>query len=61
MNRMERFRHELINHEYMVTYSIKDTLEALGITLEQWLSNTELLMDWVDAKRSVELEYKMYL
>lgn len=61
MNRMERIRREFINQEYMITYNIEDTLEALGLTLEQVQKNAGLLIDWVDAKRSVELEYNMYL
>lgn len=60
MDRREIIRREFINQEYMITYSIEDTLEALGLTLDQVQSNVGLLMDWVDAKRSVELEYNMY-
>lgn len=61
MDRRETIRREFINREYMITYNIEDTLEALGLTLDQVQSNVGLLMDWVDAKRSVELEYNMYL
>lgn len=60
MDRREIIRREFINQEYMITYNIDDTLEALGLTLEQVQSNVGLLMDWVDAKRSVEVEYNMY-
>lgn len=60
MDRRETIRREFINQEYMITYNIEDTLEALGLTLDQVQSNVGLLMDWVDAKRSVELEYNMY-
>ena len=60
MDRREIIRREFINQEYMITYNIDDTLEALGLTLEQVQSNIGLLMDWVDAKRSVEVEYNMY-
>ena len=61
MDRRERIRREFINQEYMVTYNVDDTLEALGLTLDQVQSNVGLLMDWVDAKRSVEVEYNMFL
>lgn len=31
----DMFRYELANHEYGYTYDVSDTLDALGLTLEQ--------------------------
>ena len=31
----EMFNYELANHEYCITYDITDTLEALGLTMEE--------------------------
>ena len=31
----EMFNYELANHEYCITYDLTDTLEALGLTIEE--------------------------
>ena len=31
----DMFNYELANHEYVITYEIEDTLDALGLTFEQ--------------------------
>ena len=31
----EMFNYELANHEYCITYDLTDTLEALGLTMEE--------------------------
>lgn len=38
----DMFSYELANHEYCVTYSLYDTLDALGLTYKQVQSNQNL-------------------
>lgn len=33
------FRYELANHEYVITFDIDDTLDACGITFEEYRAN----------------------
>lgn len=36
------FRYEMSNHEYIITYDIEDTLQALNITLEEYQKNERM-------------------
>ena len=38
----DMFRYELANHEYGYTYDVSDTLDALGLTLEQIKADEKL-------------------
>ena len=38
----DMFRYELSNHEYIITYDVEDTLDALGLTWEE-VENSDLL------------------
>lgn len=40
---LEMFKYELANHEYCITYDVSDTLDALGLTVEEVNSNKALL------------------
>lgn len=46
----QMFRDELNNHEYNWTGDVSDTLEALGLTLEEIESNPALLAGFNKAK-----------
>ena len=37
------FNHELANHEYSYTYDLTDTLEALGLTMDEINANPRML------------------
>lgn len=39
---LDMFEYELANHEYIVTYSVDDTLRALGLTKEEVDSDPKL-------------------
>lgn len=47
----QMFRDELNNHEYNWTGDVSDTLEALGLTLEEIESNPALLAGFNKAKK----------
>ena len=50
----EMFKYELANHEYCITYELDDTLDALGLTIEE-INNNQAL------KHGLELARKEYL
>lgn len=50
----EMFKYELANHEYCITYELDDTLDALGLTVEE-INNNQAL------KHGLELARKEYL
>ena len=39
----QMFNYELANHEYCITYEIDDTLNALGLTMDEIKNNDKLL------------------
>jgi hypothetical protein len=39
----QMFDYELANHEYCITYEIDDTLDALGLTIDEIRNNDKLL------------------
>lgn len=39
----DMFLYELANHEYCITYDLKDTLEALGLTVDEINADPRLL------------------
>ena len=39
----DMFNYELANHEYCITYEIDDTLDALGLTIEEIKNDSRLL------------------
>ena len=39
----DMFNYELGNHEYVITYDVEDTLDALGLTVEEVNNNPRLL------------------
>ena len=39
----QAFMYELSNHEYCITYDIEDTLDALGISEEKFLSDQRMI------------------
>lgn len=47
------FLYELNNHEYGYTYELDDTLEALGLTLKEIKSNTNLLHGLEKARHEI--------
>ena len=52
------FLYELANHEYCITYELEDTLEAVGLTIQEVENSKALKHGLVLAKR----EYlKMYV
>lgn len=50
----DMFKYELANHEYCITYELDDTLDALGLTLEE-INNNQAL------KNGLKLAKKEYL
>lgn len=52
------FYYELCNHEYCITYDYEDTLNALGITIEQLNDNPVMLKALKKAgKAAAEIEW----
>lgn len=50
----DMFKYELANHEYCITYELDETLDAVGLTIEEINSNEAL-------KHGLELARKEYL
>lgn len=50
----DMFKYELANHEYCITYELDETLDAVGLTIEE-INNNEAL------KHGLELAKKEYL
>jgi len=50
----DMFNYELGNHEYIVTYSVDDTLRAIGLTEEEVNNNPRLLSALKKAKKAQE-------
>lgn len=50
----DMFKNELANHEYCITYELDETLDAVGLTIEEINSNQAL-------KHGLELARKEYL
>jgi len=50
----DAFDYELGNHEYIVTYSVTDTLRALGLTMEEVNNNPRLLSALKKARKAQE-------
>ena len=48
----DMFNYELANHEYVVTYSVDDTLRALGLTAEEVNNNPALLHGLQKARKT---------
>lgn len=46
----EMFRYELANHEYVITFDIDDTLDACGITFEEYRANPMYMEQMENAK-----------
>lgn len=46
----EMFRYELANHEYVITFDIDDTLDACGITFEEYRANPMYMEQMEKAK-----------
>lgn len=46
----EMFRYELANHEYVITFNIDDTLDACGITFEEYRANPMYMEQMENAK-----------
>ena len=55
----EMFYYELNNHEYCVTYSITDTIQALGITEEEVYNSESLTNGMKKAKKQIQKEMEM--
>ena len=55
---LDMFTYELENHEYMVTYSTSDTLNALGITKEDLEKNKNLADGLESARKYVIGKYE---
>ena len=51
----QMFYYELGNHEYCITYDLEDTLDALGLTLEQ-VNNDKRLLKALKAAKKKYLE-----
>lgn len=47
----DMFNYELANHEYLYTYSVDDTLRALGLTYEEVEADERLLKGLKEAKK----------
>ena len=54
----DMFSYELANHEYIVTWSLTDTLEALNLTLEEVSNNKSLSKGLKLAKKDYVKSYK---
>lgn len=50
----DMFKYELANHEYCITHNLNDTLEAIGLTIEEIENNKAL-------SKGLELARKEYL
>ena len=48
----DMFNYELSNHEYVITYSVDDTLNALGLTEEEVNNNPVLLHGLQKARKA---------
>ena len=57
---LDMFSYELANHEYVITYSVQDTLNALGLTEDQVNNNPALLKGLKQACKEQQEYHKMY-
>lgn len=55
----EMFRYELANHEYIATYDVSDTLNALGLTSERVANSFPLSNGLAKAIEEIEREHQM--
>lgn len=51
----DMFNYELANHEYVITYNITDTLEALGLTADD-INNNPLLAKGLKMARKAQFD-----
>jgi len=51
----DMFNYELANHEYVITYDITDTLDALGMTIEE-VNVDERLKNGLNKARKAQFE-----
>jgi hypothetical protein len=51
------FYYELNNHEYIITYEVEDTLNALGLTYEEIKNDNRLYRALKEAKRMILESY----
>jgi hypothetical protein len=54
---IDMFYYELNNHEYIITYDVEDTLNALGLTYEEVKNNNRLYSALKEAKRMIQEAY----
>jgi len=52
----DMFDYELGNHEYIVTYDVSDTLDALGLTIDE-VKNDKRLLDALQKARKSQEEW----
>lgn len=52
----DMFNYELANHEYCWTMDIEDTIDALGITLEE-INNNEQLLHGLNKAKQYQMEH----
>lgn len=52
---LDMFNYELANHEYVITYDITDTLEALGLTVDD-INNNPLLAKGLELARKAQFD-----
>ena len=51
----DMFNYELDNHEYVITYDVTDTLEALGLTVDD-INNNPLLAKGLELARKAQFD-----
>lgn len=51
----DMFRYELASHEYCITYNLEETLDALGLSIEE-INNNNALKNGLDMARKEYLE-----